>query len=120
MSFLIEFRVKGKGYFPMDMLRYSKCEPRTEDDEESILATPSDWPGEREIELVRMASNTTAVNFLADDRWKSFGWEIIARRKHYHVPTEEVNRYFGKRLSKFFPQLFTQKTVDEFRKSDKV
>ena len=84
MPYKIEFRVKGQGEFPKDMLRYSNCEARTSDDAESINATMSDWPGVREIELVRSASNLHAVKFLAEDRWKSFGWEVVSFRKPFH------------------------------------
>lgn len=73
----IELRVKGSGWFPTDMLRYSNCVPRTSDDAASIAASPKDWPGIREVELIRSASTAYAVKHIAEDRWKSFGWQVI-------------------------------------------
>lgn len=46
---LVEFRVSGVGYFPVDMLRYDRCWPATTDDAVSVGANPKDWPGEREV-----------------------------------------------------------------------
>lgn len=85
MPYKIEFRVKGKGYFPTDMLRYSNCVARNSEDQDSINASPSDWKGEREIELVREARNLRAVKFLAEDRWKSFGWQVIRKGKPWLI-----------------------------------
>jgi hypothetical protein len=65
------FRVRGRGEFPIDMLRYDRCWPKSEMDSNLIQAVvhPSMW---REVEL--MCINMT--NAPTAGRWKSFGWEI--------------------------------------------
>lgn len=101
MPFKLEYRVAGKGVFPKDMLRYVPSVPRTEDDKISIDATDIDWPGPREIELVREATNMTAVNFLAEPRWKSFGWTVMRRGKPFYYATKgaiEAKRARPRRL----------------------
>ena len=69
----------------MDMLRYSNCVPRTEDDVNSTRAAMVNWSGVREIELVRTASSAFAVKFLAEKRWESFGWKVVGVGKHFKV-----------------------------------
>lgn len=89
MPYVMTFRVKGSGQFPMDMLRYSNCKPKTECDAESVKALPADWPGPREIELVRIAPNIGAVRFVAEERWKAFGWEVLRSAKPFHTRLPE-------------------------------
>lgn len=93
MPFLIEYRVKGSGYFPDDMLRYNNARARTDDDAQSTKATPKDWPGEREVELVRCAPNRTAAKFMAEARWKSFRWTIVRVDKAYFVEKERLQQF---------------------------
>ncbi len=77
-----KFRVIGKGHFPMDMLRYDQCFPRTTDD--AIALVPSDHPADhvfaqantREIELIKLA-NTKHGAMPTNARWASFGWRVM-------------------------------------------
>ncbi len=67
---VINFVVTGKGPFPLDMLRYDRCWPMTQDD---VLHTP--WTRnhgmeEREINLNGICAHPTI------ERWKSFGWVV--------------------------------------------
>jgi hypothetical protein len=86
-KYQIEFRVRGRGYFPLDMLRYCNAAPRNSDDKASVLATSKEYGvaffQPREIELVKESTSARAVKNLADDRWRSFGWEVINVRKPY-------------------------------------
>lgn len=81
-KYLVEFRVRGNGSFPGDMLRYDQCFPRSGGDVVSIFATHRDFGSsflkEREIELVTY-SDTNRVN-VNTARWNSFGWEVMSTR----------------------------------------
>jgi len=65
-------KVSGNSLFPMDMLRYDRCYPKTGED-----ATALDF---------RMRSNQRTVTLVfvglhayeqpTVDRWKSFGWTV--------------------------------------------
>ncbi len=63
--------VKGRGAFPIDMLRYDSCVPATESDSYRI-AGPEDE--ERRIRL-RTFSENVRDNGPTLGRWQSFGWE---------------------------------------------
>lgn len=65
------FTVRGKGRFPVDMLRYDKCWPATQDDAE-VMAEVISEPviGVVNIKLVTCIEPTP-------DRWKSFGWYVL-------------------------------------------
>jgi hypothetical protein len=72
--YITEIRVKGQGMFPMDMLRYDHCHPRTTDDAISLV---EDYP--REIELIKRTHGKTGAK-ASIDRWRSFGWEVMTQR----------------------------------------
>jgi hypothetical protein len=83
-KYLIEFRVRGRGEFPHDMLRYDSCEPRCSDDKAAMTVAPEDrlhyLKTPREIELVAYSETRWAADRKPkEDRWKSFGWEVIRR-----------------------------------------
>lgn len=90
MPYIIQFRVKGALHFPFDQLRRCSAAPRSEDDAESCLASPTDWKGIREIELVLVANSARAARFqVNEDRWRSFGWAVVRVDKPEKV-TEQV------------------------------
>lgn len=67
-----EFTVEGHGEFPLDMLRYDRCWPKTEADdsramESSYLSSPV-----RRVTLVTISEGAPTVG-----RWESFGWRIV-------------------------------------------
>lgn len=76
----MKFKVRPQGPvltpFPIDMLRFDFCWPKTENDSAKILATF--YPGryksaiiENGIELLAEKTKPT------EDRWESFGWEVV-------------------------------------------
>lgn len=64
------FEVKGRGYFPLDMLRYDACWPhRQEDVTEMCEDSAHRVPGERAIQMASRQEPTIR-------RWESFGWTV--------------------------------------------
>jgi hypothetical protein len=63
------FRVTGKGKFPLDMLRYDACWPATQNDVIRMDANPP--RGYRAVTLRSASRHTPTV-----DRWNSFGWKV--------------------------------------------
>ncbi len=66
------FVVKGRGRFPLDMLRYDNCMPATGTDWDSVMETVR---GEREVRLV-MYFPVGNSGVPTNGRWASFGWEV--------------------------------------------
>ena len=71
------FTVTGRGYFPVDMLRYDRCVARTIDDAINIQLSrfPPGIDDPRKINLIAYVpvGCTLAPTF---DRWRSFGWTV--------------------------------------------
>jgi len=66
------FRVIGVDNFPVDMLRYDGCYPRTS---EAVLNIISENEGKpRSVELVKAVENKEQLPTTA--RWASFGWKV--------------------------------------------
>lgn len=65
------------GRFPIDMLRYNACYPRTEQDAGKIAGTfyPRSPREAVEVELERLHDGRE--HRLTDERWRSFGWAIV-------------------------------------------
>lgn len=69
---LTTFTVRGKGKFPVDMLRYDKCWPASMDDAavmEDLIVEPV--VGRVDIKL-------TSISRPTYDRWKSYGWYVLS------------------------------------------
>ena len=60
------YTVTGRGYFPVDMLRYDCCWPRRGEDS-SLLLVHGDK--ERTVEMMGVKPPTK-------DRWRSFVWSV--------------------------------------------
>jgi hypothetical protein len=81
----VVFEVRGRGEFPIDMLRYDMAAPYTGTDVSSILhpkmvAKPSGGEGEIEINRVVKLCRfypTGGRRLPEAGRWLSFGWEVI-------------------------------------------
>lgn len=74
--FNYRFRVQGRGPFPLDMLRYDACFPRSETDANVAQRDGEMTRGEsRIVELTALdrASYWTPT----EGRWKSFGWVLV-------------------------------------------
>ncbi len=68
--YLRRFTVRGSGEFPLDMLRYDSCWPKTGHD----VAALEDHTARRDVRLCKYAANKRGPFFEAG-RWRSFGWE---------------------------------------------
>ena len=65
---LYKYTVVGKSSFPLDMLRYDCCWPRTQDDITNLSVSAVDRKDTR-IQL-------TGIQFPTHARWNSFGWMV--------------------------------------------
>lgn len=61
-----KFTVEGRGYFPLDMLRYDACYPATSEDATNLAA--KDF---RKVTLI-----STIIAEPTAGRWQSFGWQV--------------------------------------------
>ena len=76
----IIFYARGKGHFPLDMLRYDKCYPLKEGEAKGL----GNWvPETRAIRL------ETSGTHITRGRWKSFGW-IISKVEVYNKNKDRV------------------------------
>ena len=64
--------IKGKGDFPIDMLRYDDCFPATESDSYAIAKTFDSY-GEWEICVKKQVRTYSKVRDWTNGRWASFG-----------------------------------------------
>ncbi len=67
------FKVRGKGTFPYDMLRYDRCWPATEEDSHMMH-----WNAAREIRLSTASYDGNNQSAPTIGRWNSFLWRVIA------------------------------------------
>lgn len=67
-----EFVVEGSHDFPIDMLRYDRCWPRSED--QAIAVAPYHFSQFREKRQVKLRG----LNEPTDGRWESFGWRVVS------------------------------------------
>jgi hypothetical protein len=69
------FQVKGRGYFPTDMLRYDRAVFRTQD---AVMAAAYRGPEtDRTVDLVAYVPVGNVLE-PTEARWKSFGWNVVA------------------------------------------
>ena len=67
--------------FPIDMLRYDRCHPANQNDSANITMSFNLKRGEGsvgEINLCRYAHRQWTPH---KERWRSFGWEVVAEGK---------------------------------------
>ncbi len=80
VMYLRHFKVRGRGEFPLDMLRYDQCWPRTGFDAEIIAPryemSPREGLGTREVSLAKHTSLKHG-NVATMGRWASFGWTVV-------------------------------------------
>lgn len=69
---LTEFEVNGRGPFPVDMLRYDMCWPKSGDDAAKLVSSDEDRAS-RGVRTVRML----AIRKPTCGRWASFGWTVV-------------------------------------------
>jgi len=70
----VQFTVKGKGSFPLDMLRYDACFPNTQQDVANLDWDRGDRRIAREVTLVAYTSSPRLIPTTA--RWSSFMWHV--------------------------------------------
>lgn len=73
------FWVAGRGAFPVDMLRYDRCTPRTQDDSNEI--TRSFQRSNYRESLVLNTVALTGPKEPTGERWASFGWSVTGVEK---------------------------------------
>lgn len=72
------FKVRGKGEFPDDMLRYDHCYPRTQDDVVVLHPHYTNIEARQSIRVVGLASIYYMKNWKpTSERWRTFGWEVL-------------------------------------------
>ena len=62
--------VRGRGQFPIDMLRYDQCYPRTGDDAHKIASARDD----RAVVIVTKSDDPIAC--WTERRWASYLWRL--------------------------------------------
>ena len=77
--FITVFTVRGNGYFPIDMLRYDTCFPKTTEAAQRLIH-PAAFEEPDELVEVQLGVFHKHKNHhgLTPARWLSFGWEIIS------------------------------------------
>jgi hypothetical protein len=73
-----EFTVKGHGHFPVDMLRYDGCYPRTTEDAINLVHPHSP---DSNIEVTLISVNKLRGWLPTEARWQSFGWSVVRVRQ---------------------------------------
>ena len=83
------FKVTGNYDFPLDMLRYDACFPRTGDDAACIGYDAADYRSARlagvPIEITLCHHDTRVFWEPTEARWSSFGWVVSEITNHGKV-----------------------------------
>lgn len=82
--YALRIKVQGTGRFPIDMLRYDRCVPASENDAHKIQRACLDEGRSQdvqEIELLKFSSGSTLdelaqLSNASRARWSSFGWTV--------------------------------------------
>lgn len=69
------YKVRGRGRFPLDMLRYDQCWPSREIDSHIIDGCEPGIQVDAVVEIKSHLRTGTA------GRWKSFGWRVTDEEK---------------------------------------
>ena len=78
MAKFYTFKATGSGEFPVDMLRYDGCYPRTTEDACNLKLGELDRKGKRTVELVMVVDSKDRMP--TERRWESFGWSVSDMR----------------------------------------
>lgn len=63
--------VRGRGSFPIDMLRYDECFPS---DQASVAAMTGDGREHKVVHVTKFGRTSREASRWTYDRWVSFGW----------------------------------------------
>lgn len=77
MKYLHEATFKGRGYFPVDMLRYDSCWPATQEDA-SHLVIDIRVKDDTVITVRRWSDKRGSAEAWTPKRWESFGWKLVS------------------------------------------
>lgn len=66
------FTVEGGGNFPLDMLRYDRCWPASQED---VWKISTNDLARRQVTLTRLVHNKNKLP--AIDRWASYNWTYL-------------------------------------------
>lgn len=79
--FIHHFSVQGRGAFPLDMLRYDGCYPRSSEDVDGISLTVhnarEEYSKPRYVRLTRLGATKSDAERVTPGRWASFGWNVV-------------------------------------------
>jgi hypothetical protein len=76
LKYRIEYKVRGQTRFPMDMLRYDRCNPLTEADA-ALIERHVQCAAEPECQIDLVTFSETKAYKPTQDRWRSFGWTVV-------------------------------------------
>ena len=74
--YLYRYSVRGRGTFPLDMLRHDRACPDTGDDVIAMECTDAE-------RTIRLVSHLTAPT---EGRWQSFGWPVVDQKPKQKMP----------------------------------
>ena len=80
----LQFTVRGKGIFPIDMLRHDQCYPvdaEATEDIQSIKRGPSPFKHATRKSIVLPREIRLATDYIhapTVGRWESFGWKVVS------------------------------------------
>lgn len=72
--YVTEFKVRGSGTFPADMLRYDRAFPWGREDVDQLW---SDRGEETRTVRLGVHHSNKFHDGITNDRWASFGWDVI-------------------------------------------
>lgn len=79
--YMRNFTVRGRGEFPLDMLRYDCCWPQGGDDVEAISPCYETAADRKELDVrsVRLSRwvRTKREPVATNGRWDSFNWTVV-------------------------------------------
>jgi hypothetical protein len=76
-TYRFKVTVRGNGQFPVDMLRYDRCWPASEQDSYKMSR---DWAeGVRDVVLL---TDHDRIWQPTVGRWRSFTWEVVSSELH--------------------------------------
>jgi hypothetical protein len=73
----LHFTVKGRGEFPVDMLRYDEAKPATPGDQALVSSHTDPYTDSSEEITVNLVISGAEFRTPSADRWKTFGWEVL-------------------------------------------
>jgi len=76
-NYLYHFTVEGKGYFPLDMLRYDECYPAKSVDATTIMECGMPKYLTDRVRIVLTHKHSRSHWEPTTARWKSFGWDVV-------------------------------------------